>query len=90
MRKNLVDLVLLFLGVTFVYAGVLTISQSHVLGAVLALVGVILAIKPLVSIVLAAKDRFDQRSGGRTYRELKVKSRKRSSGQKKGKTPTYH
>jgi hypothetical protein len=90
MRKNLVDLVLLFLGVTFVYAGVLTLSQNDVLAAVSALVGVILAIKPLVSFVRAAKDWFNQRSWGRTSRELKVKSRKRSSGQKKGKTPTYH
>ncbi len=50
LRENMISFLLLFFGVTFFYAGVLTLPQDPHLGVATSLFGLFLALRPLFEI----------------------------------------
>lgn len=83
--------ILAFFGATFIYAGMLTIGQDLNAGLSLALVGLVLGIKPILRFIRVARMWLATASFGRGFgNETGRRTRDRSKRAKSDKPTYYH
>jgi len=85
-----IDFILSFLGVTFMYAGMLMISQDVVMGIGSAIVGFILTVRPFIRFIRFARATFGTALITQSYRNYEREMAKGHSRQDGDKKPTYH